>query len=69
MLQVTCCRVTAMNEAQSWVACTNLLILFNPQIQLKYRESRIIQFVALQCVQNVRAVSLDGMKTPLIFFF
>ncbi|OPJ58940.1 hypothetical protein AV530_000667 [Patagioenas fasciata monilis] len=38
------------------------------KIRLKYRESRIIQFVAMQCVQNVRAVSLDGMKTPLIFF-
>lgn len=69
MLQVACCCVAAVNEAQSWIACTNLLVLFNLQILLKYRESRIIQFVEMQCVWNVRAVSLDVMKTPLIFFF
>jgi len=57
MLQVTCCCVTATNEVLSCIACINLLILFNPQILLRHHESKTIEFVEIQCVQNIRAVS------------
>lgn len=61
-----CWCVPETNGALAGTVGINLLILFNPQILVKYPESKAIPCVEVQCEQNSRAVALDLMRTSLV---